>query len=78
MIKVRDEALRTSGKIFKSMPTLRTDFVIKWEGKKAAESLNALCVLLKGNAIPTKELNLIRYQKEKENERRLWKSGKLY
>ena len=40
------------------MPELKTKEELYWNEKGTGENLRLLCELLKGNAIPTKTLNL--------------------
>ena len=44
--------------LIKKMPELKTDCEIGWSEEGERENFMLLCVLLKGNAIPTKALNL--------------------
>ena len=49
---------------FYNMPGLKKETNVRWEkGKGKGKAFEALCALLKGNAIPTKELNLEREKK---------------
>ena len=64
-LRRKGEALRVGEKLLKKMPELRTKDEISWEEKGAEENIRMLCELLKGNAIPTKILDI--YGNEKDN-----------
>ena len=59
LITVKEEAMKKGGWLlrFYNMPGLRKETSVKWR-KGRGEKFEALCELLKGNAIPTKELDL--------------------
>ena len=57
---MRDQALRllVGGELVKKMPNLKRDKKIVWNQVELGEDFSSLCGLLKGNAIPTKEVRL--------------------
>ena len=56
---MKEEALKKGGWLlrFYNMPGLKKETNVKWD-KGGGEKFEALCELLKGNAIPTKELDV--------------------
>ena len=62
--KKKREALRAGEKLLKKKPELKTEEDITWREEGAGENLRLLSELLKGNAIPTKDLNLHGDEKE--------------
>ena len=58
---MKEEAMRIGGGLLNKMPELKTNNEVEWK-KGAGEDFKSLCVLLKGNAIPTRNLKL--YSKE--------------
>ena len=55
---MKEEALRIGERLLNQMPEIREEDKILWNEKGAGENFRLLCTLLKGNAIPTKLLNL--------------------
>ena len=60
----RREDLKEGGKLLKRRPKLKPEEELRWKEEGAGEKLRMLCELLKGNAIPTKSLNLVGDEKE--------------
>ena len=50
--------MKKAGELSNKMPELKTEEEIYWRENGAGETFKLLCTLLKGNAIPTKALNL--------------------
>ena len=59
-----EETWKKGEELVEKMPKLKTNCKIRWSGGERGENFILLCELLKGNAIPTKELNLISDEKE--------------
>ena len=57
---VKEEALRLGEGLLNEMPELRTNDYISWNKEGVGENFRMLCILLKGNAIPTQSLDLQR------------------
>ena len=55
---MNEETWKKGEELVKKMPKLKTNCNIEWRERGAGENFILLCELLKGNAIPTKELNL--------------------
>ena len=53
-----DETWKKGEKLIKKIPRLKTNDVVQWREKGTGCLFGLLCELLKGNAIPTKTLNL--------------------
>ena len=51
--------------LIKNIPKLKTDCGIRWSERGARENFILLCELLKGNAIPTKDLDLVCDEEER-------------
>ena len=65
--KMKEEALKRGGDLLKSQPDLKDKTEMNWSEKGAGRNLMMLCELLKGNAIPMKNMVL---KGEKSDERR--------
>ena len=50
--------MRIGKELLNKMPELKTKNEIQWKEEGAGENLRLLCVLLEGNAVPTKTLDL--------------------
>ena len=55
---MKEESLRIGERLLNQMPEIREENEIKWNEKGTGENFRLLCILLKGNAIRTKTLNL--------------------
>ena len=55
---MKEEALKIGGELLNKMPGLKTRNEVRWKEKGVTQNFIMLCALLKGNAIPTKKLNL--------------------
>ena len=56
--ELREEALRKGAELLKNKPDLKTKTECDWGENGTGPNFVMLCELLKGNAIPTKRLNL--------------------
>ena len=54
----KEEVLKRGEELLRKHPELRNKTEVGWSEKGAGENFAMLCELLKGNAIPTKTLNL--------------------
>ena len=54
----KEEALKRGEELLRKHPELRDETEVRWSEKGAGENFAMLCELLKGNAIPTKTLDL--------------------
>ena len=61
---VDEETWKKGGELVKIMPYLKTYCEITWTEEETRDIFMLLCELLKGNAIPTKTLNLSSDEKE--------------
>ena len=52
------EALINAGELLKERPYLKDSDTISWDKRAVDDSFRSLCILLKGNALPTKTLKL--------------------
>ena len=55
---VDEETWEKGGELMRNVPELKTNNVVEWKEEGVGENFKLLCILLKGNAIPTKELYL--------------------
>ena len=53
-----EETWKEGGELIKNIPELKTNCRITWNEEGVGDNFSLLCILLKGNAIPTKELYL--------------------
>ena len=60
---MEQEALKIGGGLLKKMPELKTKTEVMWREEGTGTIFMMLCALLKGNAIPTKNLILNRDEK---------------
>jgi len=56
--KMKEEALKKGEELLRAQPDLRNKTEIRWSEKGTGSNFVMLCELLKGNAIPTKKLDL--------------------
>ena len=54
---MKADALTAGGRLLTIMPELSTNDCIEWKEIGVGVNFRSLCVLLQGNAIPTKSLN---------------------
>ena len=59
-----EETWKKGEELVEKMPKLKTDNVFEWREEGVRDKFILLCELLKGNAIPTKALNLGGDEKE--------------
>ena len=57
-IIVDEETWTKGGELIKRIPEIKTNSEVKWIEEGVGDNFKVLCALLKGNAIPTKILNL--------------------
>ena len=55
---MREEALKKGEGLLRAQPDLRNKTEVGWSEKGTGSNFVMLCELLKGNAIPTKKLDL--------------------
>ena len=60
-----EETWKKGEELVKKMPKLKTNCNIEWRERGAGENFILLCELLKGNAIPTKDLDLVCDEEER-------------
>ena len=63
-----EETWKKGGELIDDIPVLKTNNEIGLIEEEAGYNFMLLCELLKGNAIPTKELNLNSVEKERNND----------
>ena len=70
-MKRKEEALRVGQELLKKMPELNTEEKTVWSEEGAGHNFMLLCALLKGNAIPAKNMCLKSdlYKKRRDNGR---------
>ena len=60
---VDDETWKNGEELVKKMPKLKTNSRIEWREEGTGKNFVLLCAMQKGNAVPTKELNLFSDEK---------------
>ena len=70
---VDKETWKKGEELIKNNPELKTDGLIQWKEEGTGDSFMLLCELLKGNTIPTKELDLSSDEKEEKWKRYCFK-----
>ena len=61
-----EETWKKGEELFEKIPDLKTDCEVVWGEEGTGKNFMLLCELLKGNAIPSKSLNLSGDEKRRE------------
>ena len=74
---VDEETWKKGEELIKMMPYLKTNSEIRWKEIGGGDNFMLLCELLKGNAVPTKMLNLISDDKERKEKWKIMNANEI-